>query len=605
MTPHKGEGNERRRQRLGPFLCWAVVFADIGTSVYYTPGILFGHVGTRAALFVAMTMVVFVLLAIKYAEITVRYPEGGGVVTVGTRALHPYVGLVGGLFILVDYFLTAALSALSGMIYLSVVFKTLEPAVVLATVVALIVLAGLNLVGVKASAEVTALFAVIAGVAQLAVVVAVVVHLGPTHLLDPVRGAMAGPPLNPTLVLTGFAGAFLAFSGLESISQLSPSMAEPRRRVANLTMGLVVMTIAVTSPLLTLWSTTLVDTQHADPNQFISLLGAYAAGPVLSWTVAISAALLLVFASNTALIGSYHVFLALSRMQFLPQFIGQRNRWRGTPHWAILVAVGIPLAVVAGSRGDVGLLGDLYAFGLLGAFVITSLSLDIIRWHERVARLVFVVGVITTAAVSLAWLTNLFAKPLATLFGGALTTVGAVVALSTQAGARARGLPVVFPHLLRADREPTLIARARRIGPCAVLAVLPDETTQAVALANAAVNLAQGRPIVFLYRGRGTPPTGLPHLMEIVDPYLNDQHAQEIFGRVEHAARDHGGHRKYVYVGKGLAADAVNRVWDALQPDDTLVVAGDDEDFVRIPTGGVHHMIQDSVPILDYAKRPA
>ncbi len=26
----------RRRQRLGPFLCWAVVFADIGTSVYCT-----------------------------------------------------------------------------------------------------------------------------------------------------------------------------------------------------------------------------------------------------------------------------------------------------------------------------------------------------------------------------------------------------------------------------------------------------------------------------------------------------------------------------------------------------------------------------------------
>ena len=33
-------------QKLGPFLCWAVVFADIGTSVYYTPGILYGQVGS-------------------------------------------------------------------------------------------------------------------------------------------------------------------------------------------------------------------------------------------------------------------------------------------------------------------------------------------------------------------------------------------------------------------------------------------------------------------------------------------------------------------------------------------------------------------------------
>src|SRR5579864_3040175 len=73
MAGRPREG-DRAGARLGPFLCWAVVFADIGTSVYYTPGILFHQVGTRAALFVGMTLVVFVLLAVKYAEVTWRYP---------------------------------------------------------------------------------------------------------------------------------------------------------------------------------------------------------------------------------------------------------------------------------------------------------------------------------------------------------------------------------------------------------------------------------------------------------------------------------------------------------------------------------------------------
>jgi hypothetical protein len=50
--------------RLGAFLCWAVVFADIGTSVYYTPGILYGQVKGLAGLFVTMTMIVFVLLTL-------------------------------------------------------------------------------------------------------------------------------------------------------------------------------------------------------------------------------------------------------------------------------------------------------------------------------------------------------------------------------------------------------------------------------------------------------------------------------------------------------------------------------------------------------------
>lgn len=87
---------------LGWYLCWAVVFADIGTSIYYVPGILYNHYSTRSALFVGMTLIVFLLLTLKYAEVSWRYPEGGGVVTVSTRALHPFAGLLGGLFILVD-----------------------------------------------------------------------------------------------------------------------------------------------------------------------------------------------------------------------------------------------------------------------------------------------------------------------------------------------------------------------------------------------------------------------------------------------------------------------------------------------------------------------
>src|SRR5438067_12010244 len=152
MTP----AHVRTRGRIGPFLCWAVVFADIGTSVYYTPGILYARFGPRAALFVAMTLLVFVLLAIKYAEVAARYPEGGGVVTVSTRAFHPFVGLAGGMFILVDYFLTAALSAVSGVGYLAFVLPSLNGNLTegIVAIVALIVLGLLNWVGISESARV-------------------------------------------------------------------------------------------------------------------------------------------------------------------------------------------------------------------------------------------------------------------------------------------------------------------------------------------------------------------------------------------------------------------------------------------------------------------
>src|SRR6266851_3113191 len=123
-----------RGGNLGAFLCWAVVFADIGTSIYYVPGILYGPFGPRSTIFVLMTLCVFVLLCVKYAEVTWRYPEGGGVVNVSSQALHPFAGLLGGLFILVDYYLTAALSALSGVFYLAIVAPYVTPWITVATV---------------------------------------------------------------------------------------------------------------------------------------------------------------------------------------------------------------------------------------------------------------------------------------------------------------------------------------------------------------------------------------------------------------------------------------------------------------------------------------
>ena len=65
------------------------------------------------------TGLAFVLLAEKYAEIAARYP-GGGVVSVAEEAFGPRIGALGGTLILVDYFLTAAISAVSGIAYLAI-----------------------------------------------------------------------------------------------------------------------------------------------------------------------------------------------------------------------------------------------------------------------------------------------------------------------------------------------------------------------------------------------------------------------------------------------------------------------------------------------------
>src|SRR5579863_9828382 len=129
-----GDEHSHGGNLLGPLLCWAVVFADIGTSVYYVPGILYGNVGKLAGFFVLLTMSVFVLLTLKYAEVTHRFPQGGGVVTVAAQAINHWVGALGGMFILVDYFLTSAISSISGIQYFSVVLPVIGPSITLPVV---------------------------------------------------------------------------------------------------------------------------------------------------------------------------------------------------------------------------------------------------------------------------------------------------------------------------------------------------------------------------------------------------------------------------------------------------------------------------------------
>src|SRR5438270_2643101 len=140
-----GDEQHTKSNMLGPLLCWAVVFADIGTSVYYVPGILYGiaGIGSLAGFFVFLTMSVFVLLTLKYAEVTHRFPQGGGVVTVAAQAINHWVGALGGMFILVDYFLTAAISCLSGVLYFSVVVTAISPRVALWITIGVLVLLGI------------------------------------------------------------------------------------------------------------------------------------------------------------------------------------------------------------------------------------------------------------------------------------------------------------------------------------------------------------------------------------------------------------------------------------------------------------------------------
>ena len=454
------------------------------------------------------------------------------------------------------------------------------------------------------------------------------------------REIFSGHHLTAPLVLTGFAGAFLAFSGLESISQLSPVMRAPRHKTVTIALAFVVITVGITSPLLTIFSTTLLNAAKVDPNKFISQLGGAYGGEVLKLATAVTASALLVFASNTAIIGAYHVFVALSRMRFFPEIVERRNKLRDTPHVSIALATFIPLGVLVAVHGQIQILGDMYAFGLLGAFSLTCLALDVIRYRERhgmahvgaieeagahamsgspgephggsveerpvrallgvfaarwasehqLARLraawaatlgawdqvsavvrpaqqklsrrwpdvKYVLGFLTTALVSLAWLTNLKTKPLATEFGGGLTILGVGIAIAHFKYQQAQGESPV--HLPMSLLHPI---------PGSVLVFLAVGDIHNRAVMQAAVDGANGRPLVFLCLG--SRPRQPVELLAFADPYLSDRAAQRILSRARTLADRAKVPAYFVYRVDG--AQSVANVWRIIQPEELMATA--------------------------------
>jgi amino acid transporter/nucleotide-binding universal stress UspA family protein len=424
----------RDTRQLNWFLAWAVVFCDIGTSVYYVPGILYGHVRNATPFFVLLTTGGFVLLALKYIEISWRNPEGGGVVTITTKAFGPMWGCLGGMLITVDYFLTTAISAVTGLQYIGSAFPSLDNYIVILSCIGVGILAALNIIGIRESATAALIMALAAFGANLIVIGAAFFTMNAQQWHAVLNNLSIGREVSSYELVVGFGAAWLAFSGLESISQLSPAMRLPLRRTTRFAMTAVIITILVTSPVLTALSVGLLPDQikATQSERFISELGWIIGGLGLKITVVLTASSLLLFASNTAIIGSYHVFLALARQGFLPKILELRNRAFNTPHIAVLIATSVPALLILLTKGQLLLLGDMYAFGLLGAFFFSSLSLDKIRWRLGRRDFGFWVGVLTTLMVMVAWGINLVEKQLATYFGGAVTLIGMLTAIGVR-----------------------------------------------------------------------------------------------------------------------------------------------------------------------------
>jgi amino acid transporter len=429
-------GSHRLRP-LGPLLCFGIVHASVGSHAYWAPGVVFRDSGAQAAAFVLAAGLAFALLAEKLAEVAERHAGGGGAVSVASDAFGDTAGALAGALLLVDYVLLAAVSAVAGFTQLAAVFPALADRV---TPLALAGLAWLGLLvwtGVRgaAAASAAASLAALATLAVLAGAAGWRLQADEWRELGTTLGQareLAWPAL-----LAGFATACLAFGGLESLAHLSPAMAPPRRRTARRAALALMAAALATLPLLTALATTRIDPVAENPGALLVELTATAGVRGLGLAVALSGAVALLFAANTALVGACHACSALAQAGFLPGRIVRRSRRFGTPAVAILAAVVRAGGAIRIAHGDVDALAHVYAFGLLGALALTSLAVDRQRLRRRALGPAFAAGLAISLLFLAAWAATAVARPQAALVGVG-STLALLGAFSASRAARRR-----------------------------------------------------------------------------------------------------------------------------------------------------------------------
>ncbi|HQH27480.1 MAG TPA: APC family permease, partial [Oligoflexia bacterium] len=165
------------------------------------------------------------------------------------------------------------------------------------------------------------------------------------------------------------------------------------------------------------------------------LAGPYLLRLVFHTFVVVVGALILAGAVNTAIIGANSVLNRVAEDGILFPWFRKPHRKYGTTYRLINLIVGLQLFTILISRGDVYLLGEAYAFGVVWSFFLKSCGVMVLRYQRsdqeykvplniriRGIELPIGLGLITLTLLTVA-LVNLFSKRIATIYGIIFTLV--------------------------------------------------------------------------------------------------------------------------------------------------------------------------------------
>jgi APA family basic amino acid/polyamine antiporter len=434
----------------------AVAYGEIASSLYFALGIIaLFALGFTPWVLLAVG-ILFLLVALSYAEGTAAIPETGGAATFVRHAFNDPAGFVTGWALVLDYLIVMALAGLFVPHYIGNTFGwesiTRSPWDTVLGVCVILAVAGTRLVRRTSLYRTAVVIAAVALASHLLLVVLGFVFLFDLDALT--KGVDLGTA--PTWSSIGFALplAMLAYTGLETVANLAAETREPGRTLPRSLFAGIGLVVAVSVAIAVVGISAYP--AHPDP----SGPGGYASDLGTTWlraplmgisaaledplpslladvvriVVGLTGTLVLVVAITTSISGAGRLAYSLGQHGMLPHTFGTLNRRTLIAPAAIVgstvISCGL-LILASQSSAQVRMLAGLFSFGVLLAFTAAQLAVIKLRFSKPELERPFRASVnvrIRGAEV-----------PVAALIGTPLTIAIWVIALVTHEETRIAG----------------------------------------------------------------------------------------------------------------------------------------------------------------------
>lgn len=414
-------------------LLYVFILGDVlGAGVYALVGVMAGEVGGAVWLPLLVALGLALLTAGSYAELVTKYPKAGGAAVFAERAFKtPWISFLVGYSMLAAGVTSAAGLAIA---FAGDYFTTfVSMPTTLAAVGFLVLVALLNMRGIKESLRANVAMTVIelSGLLLIVVLAAVVLGRGEGDIARTVEFTEGTAPA--FAVLGGALLAFYSFVGFETSANLAEEVVDVRRTYPRalfaslITAGVVYVAVGIAA--------VAVVTPETLASSTGPLLEVVAVADVVPERV--FAVIALVAVANGALltmIMASRLTYGMATQGLLPPVLARVLPGRRTPWVAIVVTTLVAMALVF--TGELQVLAETVVLLLLIVFISTNVAVLVLRKdtvpqdHFKVVTVVPVLGVISCLVL----LTQQSAGTW--LRAGILLAVGAVLYLVTRRASR-------------------------------------------------------------------------------------------------------------------------------------------------------------------------